>query len=100
MEFGLQLPLVAVLTCPQHLSEFVLHSSLLLSLSRPESPLLLVQKCLQVTGDPGFVVGEAVHRPGWHVGVLTESDVIGDANQTSDQCPPYEAHRVHPSLST
>ena len=64
LEFGLQLSPVVVLARPQHLSEFVPHSPLLLSVSRPESLLFLVQECLYVIGNPGLVIGETVNGPG------------------------------------
>ena len=74
-----ELPPVGVLTGPQHIPEFMLHSPHFFSVSRPEHPLLLVKKSFQVTGNPQLFVREAAYSPGWHGGVFTEPDVFCDA---------------------
>ena len=79
LEFALQLFPVGVLTPSQFRPQFTLPPFQLILVTRSEGSLLFIQKSLQVTGDPTFVVGETAHSPGRDNGILTEVDVVSDA---------------------
>ncbi|MEQ2241857.1 hypothetical protein ILYODFUR_029720 [Ilyodon furcidens] len=83
-----------MLFCWSLLSSFFLNTSLLsliltlscfcilfnnsLSLSLSDGSFFLVKQVLQVTGDPGFVIGEASHRSGGDGGIHTDVYIVSE----------------------
>ena len=73
------LPSVVLLRLSQVDIEFPLYVLQLVSVTIPECPLLPVQDVLDITGDPGLVVGEAAYSSDGDHNVHTEVQVVSSA---------------------